>query len=322
MSGNLLEIRDLSKRFNKGKDGEVIAAHHLNLTLARGECVAVVGESGCGKSTLAKLITMVERPDSGQIIFDGTELSSLKGNELRRKRQKMQMVFQQPMSAISPRMTIGAFMKVPLENFHIVDRKDMDAEVDRLLQMVQLPALYKSKLPHELSGGELQRVMIARAMAGRPELLICDEATSALDVAVQQEIIALINRLQQDTGVACIFITHDLSLIHQVSHYVVVMYRGRIVEQLNSRNIVSESKHPYTKLLISSVFTIKCDQNQVPDVMPEDRDVKKQVDACPFYGRCPRGVGSCGETPSSLVSIPMDKKHKAACPFIIKENSL
>ena len=319
MSGALLEIRDLCKTFDPGKKNEVVAEYHVDLTLQPGECIAVVGESGCGKSTLAKLITMVERPDSGQILFDGEDLGLLNARQLRAKRQMMQMVFQQPMAAISPRMSIGRFMKVPLENFNVIPASEMDAEVDRLLDMVHLPAAYKSKLPHEVSGGELQRVMIARAMAGRPKLLICDEATSALDVAVQQDVVELISQLQRETGVACIFITHDLSLVHQVSQRVVVMYRGRIVEEMSSQNIVSNSRHPYTKLLISSVFTVNCDQNKVPDVRPEDAAVKKSADACPYYGRCPYGTAECGEKPNVLLPVPGDETHRVACPYALKE---
>ena len=317
MSGALLEIRDLCKTFEKGKKNEVTAARHLDLTVMPGECISVVGESGCGKSTLAKLITAVARPDSGSIRFDGEEITALKGQALRMKRQKIQMVFQQPMAAISPRMTIGKFMKVPLENFHVVPRGEMEAEVDRLLAMVHLPASYKSKLPHEVSGGELQRVMIARAMAGRPTLLICDEATSALDVAVQQDIVALIRQLQRDTGVACIFITHDLSLVHQVSQRVAVMYRGRIVEEMDSRNIVQSSLHPYTKLLISSVFTVHCDQTAVPDVRPEDGAVERGEDACPFYGRCPSAAADCGQRPFALAAG--ESGHRVACPYALQE---
>ena len=320
MSGALLEIRDLCKTFDKGKKNEVVAEYHVDLTLQPGECIAVVGESGCGKSTLAKLITMVVRPDSGKILFDGEDLGRLNAAQLRMKRQMMQMVFQQPMAAISPRMTIGRFMKVPLENFKVVPRREMEAEVDRLLAMVHLPAAYKSKLPHEVSGGELQRVMIARAMAGRPKLLICDEATSALDVAVQQDVVALIRQLQQDTGVACIFITHDLSLVHQVSHRVAVMYRGRIVEEMSSQNIVSNSLHPYTKLLISSVFTVNCDQNKVTDVRPEDAAVTKREEACPYYGRCPYGRSECGERANVLLPVPGNEIHRVACPFVIGES--
>ena len=322
MSGALLEIRDVCKVFDQGKPSEVVAAHHIGLTLRHGECIAVVGESGCGKSTLAKLITAVERPDSGQIVFGGEDITALRGAALRQKRQQMQMVFQQPMSAISPRMTIGRFMKVPLENFKVVERREMEAEVDRLLDMVQLPARYKTKLPHEVSGGELQRVMIARAMAGRPALLICDEATSALDVAVQQDIVGLIQRLQRETGVACIFITHDLSLVRQVSQRVVVMYRGRVVEEMPSDSIVSRSLHPYTKLLISSVFTVNCDQSAVPDVRPEDARVKKAADACPFYGRCPRDTAACGEAANGLHAVPGDDAHRVACPVVLKELSV
>lgn len=320
MSEALLEIRDVCKTFDKGKKTEVTAAYHLNLTVQPGECIAVVGESGCGKSTLAKLITAVQRPDSGAILFDGEDLSRLRGKELRMKRQKMQMVFQQPMAAISPRMTIGAFLRVPLENFKVVPRGEMDAEVNRLLDMVHLPAAYQTKLPNEVSGGELQRVMIARAMAGRPTLLLCDEATSALDVAVQQDIVELIGRLQKETGVACIFITHDLSLVHQVSQRVVVMYRGRIVEEMGSHNIVSSSLHPYTKLLISSVFTVHCDQSAVPDVRPEDAAVERAEGSCPFYGRCPVAKADCGQGAVSLTPTG-DGNHRVACPYVLTKEA-
>lgn len=319
MSQSLLEIRDLCKVFDRGKNSEVVAAHHINLTIKAGECISVVGESGCGKSTLAKLVTMILKADSGQIIFEGEDLVKLGPRKLRLKRQKMQMVFQQPMSAISPRMTIGEFMKIPLRNFNIVPKHMMEEEVDHLLAMVSLPAYYKNKLPHEVSGGELQRVMIARAMAGHPALLIFDEATSALDVAVQQEIVELINRLQKETGVACIFITHDLSLVHQVSQRVVVMYRGRIVEEMGSHNIVSKCLHPYSKLLISSVFTVQCDQNRIPDVLPEDIKVEKHPDSCPFYGRCPKGCAACGEIKNILMPIPRDEGHQIACHLVMKD---
>lgn len=253
----LLVVDHVSKTFHSKKYEDVRAVSDVSFSIAEGESISIVGESGCGKSTLAKLITCMEMPDSGHIVFEGTNLTACRGRQLREKRRRIQMVFQQPQAAISPRMHIGTFLRVPLDNFGIVPKQNVNSEIDRLLEMVQLPKSYRDKYPHEVSGGELQRIVIARAMAARPKLIICDEATSALDAAIQKDMIELLNDLKKESGVSYLFITHDLSLVNKISDRVMVMYQGKVVENLDSRHLLDGAQNSYTCFLLSSVLTLK-----------------------------------------------------------------
>lgn len=308
--GELLRVDHVTKTFKDKKGRSVCAVNDLSLVIEEGESVSVVGESGCGKSTLARVITRIEKETAGQVFFEGENLSALRGKTLQKKRQHMQMVFQQPLSAISPRMRIGTFLAVPLRNFRIKETAGILPEVDRLLEMVRLPAEYKDKYPHEVSGGELQRVMIARAMAARPRLIICDEATSALDVSVQRDIIRLLKDLNEKHGVSYLFITHNLSLVHEISSRLIVMYQGRIMESMGSGKIQKRALHPYTKFLLSAVFTVKKEQSQSIEILEDAAE--PVTEGCPFSPRCPHAAERCRRELPLLRQIG-DDSHFVAC---------
>ncbi len=316
--GELLKVDHVTKIFKDRKGRSVCAVNDLSLVMEEGESVSVVGESGCGKSTLARVITRIEKESAGQVFFEGANLSALKGKALQKKRQHMQMVFQQPLSAISPRMHIGTFLSIPLRNFGIKAPAEIPAEVDRLLEMVRLPAAYKDKYPHEVSGGELQRIMVARAMAARPRLIICDEATSALDVSVQQDVIQLLKDLNEKQGVAYLFITHNLSLVHEISSRLIVMYHGRIMESMGSEQIRKHALHPYTKFLLSAVFTVKKKQAQPIEIL-EDA-VGPVTEGCPFSPRCPNATQRCRSELPSLRQLG-DDGHFVACHAVNTEKA-
>ena len=311
--GELLKVDRVTKTFKDQKGRSVCAVNDLSLVIEEGESVSVVGESGCGKSTLARIITRIEKETSGQVFFEGVNLSALRGRELQKKRQHMQMVFQQPLSAISPRMHIGTFLSIPLRNYQIKSPGEIPAEVDRLLEMVRLPVEYKDKYPHEVSGGELQRVMIARAMAARPRLILCDEATSALDVSVQQDIIQLLKDLNETKGVSYLFITHNLSLVHEISNRVIVMYQGKIMESMGSESIQRNALHPYTKFLLSAIFTLKKDQSEAVEILDDANDL--EYEGCPFSPRCPLAGERCFHEQPALRPVG-NENHFVACHVV------
>jgi len=313
----LLELHHIRKEFQARGKSPLIALADINLQLNEGESVAIVGESGCGKSTLAKLVTLIEKPTAGSILFDGADITSLSEKALRQHRRNIQMVFQHPAEAISTRMTIGQFLKVPLVNFRIVEKEKMDSEVDRLLTIVGLPSSFKDKYAYEVSGGELQRVIIARALAARPRLIILDEATSALDVSIQQEILDLLIRLQKTQSAAYLFITHDLSLVSSISSRLIVMYRGYIVEELPSDNIKNCCVHPYSKFLMSSVFSVAEGRKKPITVLPDGPASEESIGiGCPFKGRCPKVGPLCQTSLPELHPVNTDSEHLAACHIV------
>lgn len=316
MGTTLLEVKHLSKEYRLKDGNSLKAVRDVSFSVEEGECIAVVGESGCGKSTLAKLITRIEFPSSGNILFGIDDIGNMKGKVLREKRKMIQMVFQQPSSAISPRMRIGQFLRVPLENFHIVPKKDIGAEVDRLLDLVQLDRSYKNKFPHEVSGGELQRVVIARAMAANPKMIICDEATSALDVVIQKDILALIRNLQEQNHISILFITHDLGIVKQISQRVMVMYKGRIMESLPSQSLEKEHIHPYTSFLMGSVFSIYEEQTSRKEILADiefQKEDQEKEECCVFASRCPHSEEICKNKLPVLQPYQKDLGHLVAC---------
>jgi len=312
----LLELQHVKKEFRVRGKVPLVALADINLHLDAGESIAVAGESGCGKSTLAKLITLIEKPTSGSILLYGEDITHLDEKARRVQRRNVQMVFQHPAEAISTRMTLGQFLKVPLVNFSIVEKRHMDDEVDRLLSMVGLPSSFRNKYAYEVSGGELQRCVIARALAARPKLILLDEATSALDVSIQQEILELLIRLQKEQNVAYIFITHDLSLVAQISSRLLVMYRGHIVEELSSCDIKSNCVHPYSRFLMSSVFSVTDGRKKPITVLPDDPAEEYISVGCPFKGRCPKAITICDTILPQLRLINDNTAHYAACHIV------
>ena len=250
MKEYLLIIENISKTFKVDKNEELKALKNVNIQLKRGECIAIVGESGCGKSTLARIIVGIEKKTSGKIIFNNKEIEGIS------KTKDIQMIFQNPLSSFNPRMKIIDYMWEPLRNYFNLSKKDSIPLIKKFLIDVGLDENALEKYPHEFSGGQLQRITIARAIIMKPKLIVCDEITSALDVSVQKQILELLKKLQKDLGLSYLFIGHDLAVVQDVSQRIVVMYMGEIVEELNSIDLKSKAKHPYTKLLLNSVFEV------------------------------------------------------------------
>ena len=250
MKEDLLIIENISKTFKVDKNKELQALKNINIRLKKGECIGIVGESGCGKSTLARIIVGIERKTSGKIIFDNKEIEGIS------KTKDIQMIFQNPLSSFNPRMKIIDYMWEPLRNYFNLSKKDSIPLIKKSLIDVGLDENALEKYPHEFSGGQLQRITIARAVVIKPKLIVCDEITSALDVSVQKQILELLKKLQEDLGLSYLFIGHDLAVVQDISQKIVVIYMGEIVEELNSIDLKTKAKHPYTKLLLNSVFEI------------------------------------------------------------------
>ena len=250
MKEDLLIIENISKTFKVDKNKELQALKNINIKLKKGECIGIVGESGCGKSTLARIIVGIERKTSGKIIFDNKEIEGIS------KTKDIQMIFQNPLSSFNPRMKIVDYMWEPLRNYFKLSKKDSIPFIKKSLIDVGLDENALEKYPHEFSGGQLQRITIARAIIIKPKLIVCDEITSALDVSVQKQILELLKKLQKNLHLSYLFIGHDLAVVQDISQKIIVMCMGEIVEELDSVDLKSKAKHPYTKLLLNSVFEI------------------------------------------------------------------
>jgi len=252
MKNALLSVENLSVRF-----GPLQAVGGVSLEVARGEIVGLVGESGSGKSTLGRAILRLEKVDSGRVVFDGQDVLSLKGEDLRRYRRRAQMVFQDPFSSLNPRIRVGDALEEPLAVHNIVPRESRRARAGELLEMVGLQQEHLDRYPHEFSGGQRQRIVIARAMAVQPELIIADEPVSALDVSVQAQVLILLKELQRKTGCAYLFVAHDLAVVRNLCDRVLVMQKGRIVESGPIEDVYDRPQHPYTQALLAAVPDIE-----------------------------------------------------------------
>jgi oligopeptide transport system ATP-binding protein len=321
MSEALLEVRNLVKHFPVGggllkkPEGAVRAIDGVSFTLNRGETLGLVGESGCGKTTTGRCILQLERPTSGQIVFEGVDLATKSEQELRSMRRRMQVIFQDPYSSLNPRMTIGQIIAEPLKVHGIVAESAARQErVRELLSRVGLLPQHAERYPHQLSGGQRQRVGIARALAMEPSLIICDEPVSALDVSIQAQIINLLEELQAKFGLTYLFIAHDLSVVRHISDRVAVMYLGKIVEIADRVTLYEAPVHPYTRALLSAV--------PIPDPSLEasrERTVLrgevpsplKPPSGCVFHPRCPMAVDRCAAEVPPLREIA--KAHWGAC---------
>ena len=316
---NLLEVRDLKVHFPV-RHGLLSRAHEfvravdgVSLTLARGETVGLVGESGCGKTTLGRAVVRLLEPTAGRIFFEGEEITRLEGSALRVRRKKFQMIFQDPYGSLDPRMTVDDIIGEALDIHRLTpDAAARRARVDSLLSDVGLDASHAQRYPHEFSGGQRQRIGIARALAVQPSLIVCDEPVSALDVSVQAQIINLLADLQRQRGLAYLFVAHDLAVVEHISHRLLVMYLGRIVESGDAKEVCRVPKHPYTQALISAI----------PQLDPEAKrqrillsgDVPSPIHppgGCPFHPRCPVAEARCREELPALREI--EPGHQAAC---------
>ena len=251
----ILKAENLTKVFSRSGRPDVTAVDHVSFAMEPGECLGIIGESGSGKSTLVSLITRLQDPTEGNIVLEGKEITHLRGKELRNMYGKMQMVFQTPAESFDPRRTLGDGIGESLRNLGM-GRQEVRKEVFRLLELCGLAKEFADRYPHEVSGGQCHRAAIARALAVKPELLICDEATSALDVTIQKEIIDLLTALrnQSEQRLSILFISHDIALVQQFCDRVLVMYRGRIVEEGIPDEVIRNPRDAYTKRLIDSVL--------------------------------------------------------------------
>lgn len=264
----ILRIEHITKRFPLEGGKILTACNDVTFPVRRGEILGIVGESGCGKSTLVRTLMQLHAPSEGQIFFQDQEITGLKGEAARNMRKNIQMVFQDPTTSFNPKMKIKDIICEPLRNFGLLKGSAYDKAAE-LLRLVDLPEEFAERYPANMSGGQRQRVGIARALALEPEILVCDEATSALDVSVQETIVELLVRIQRERNLTILFICHDLALVSRLCTRVVVMYFGKVVEQLDGQNL-AQAKHPYTQKLLKSVFTLlpkgKAPRIVVPEV--------------------------------------------------------
>ncbi len=277
------------------------AVNGVSFTLKKGETLALVGESGCGKSTVARLLVGLYAPSSGHIEFDGEPISKLHSSEGKRLRQRLQMIFQDPYASLNPRWRVGRIIAEPLKVHGNLSSAERDARVDELLEQVGLSASDRNRYPHQFSGGQRQRISIARALAARPEFLVCDEPTSALDVSVQAQVLNLMKQLQRDLGLTYLFISHNLAVVHHVADRVAVMYLGKIVELATRDELFENPRHPYTTMLLSAIpDTSGTGKRRVP-VAGEVPNPLNPPHGCPFHPRCPHARDICrSEMPAML----------------------
>ena len=279
--------------------GAIKAVDGVTFDLYKGETLGLVGESGCGKSTTGRAILQLYRPTDGHVVFEGKDLTQTKGEDLRKMRRRMQMIFQDPYASLNPRMTVGSIISEPLEVHGIgKSKKERQERVQELLKTVGLNPYFVNRYPHEFSGGQRQRIGVARALAVNPSFIVADEPISALDVSIQAQIINLLEDLQEELGLTYLFIAHDLSVVRHISDRIAVMYLGKIVELATRDDLYAEPKHPYTQALLSAV--------PIPDPVIESErkriilegDVPSPANppqGCNFCTRCPRVMDVCRE---------------------------
>ena len=310
----LLDISRLYKSYHMGRQ-ELHAVCSVDLSVRKGESFGIVGESGCGKSTLAQMVIGALQPTAGKIKVNGIDYWALKRKEKPAFRRKVQMVFQDPASSFSPRMKIGPYLMEPMRNYDRMPKKEAEKKTAAFLEMVGLPAEFMRRYPHELSGGQLQRVVIARALAAEPALLVCDEATGALDVSVQDQIVRLLVRLQEEQGVTTLFIGHDLALVKSMTQRIGVMYLGRLTEIVSSETLEEKGSHPYTRALLGSVMDVYCDQSRsLPLLEGEPPSPLKLPAGCPFAGRCHARADVCLRQQPELTE--RETGHFVACHMV------
>ena len=313
----ILEAKHVTRRFAASHGRTLLANNDINLKMYKGETLGLVGESGCGKSTFMRFLVSLDTPSEGEILYRGTDITKLKGEELRNNRQNIQMVFQDPTLSFNPKMNIRDIVCEPLMNFKKIKKSEKDAVCRKLLEMVELPGDFADRYPHNMSGGQRQRVAIARALALEPEIVVLDEATSALDVSVQKTVIELITKLQREKNITFGFICHDIALVQLVAHQVAVMYLGNLVEVLPGKDLDMKAMHPYTRALMGAVFDINMDFSKpIESIESEAPSPLDLPQGCPFQGRCEHCMDICKKENPHLIEV--EDGHSVACHLFKK----
>jgi oligopeptide transport system ATP-binding protein len=321
----VLETRDLVKHFPltrgiviKTKYGAVRAVDGVNLQLKRGETLGVVGESGCGKSTLAKLLVGLEKPTSGSIVVRGNDISKLSGSDVRKARRNIQLVMQDPYTSLNPRMTVADIVGEPFEiHPEVAPKASRRDRVRELIDLVGLNPDHINRYPHQFSGGQRQRIGIARALALKPEIILCDEPVSALDVSIQAQVVNLLEKLQNELQLSYIFIAHDLSVVRHIADRVAVMYLGKVVELGTDLDIYDKPTHPYTQALLSAVPVPDPTLRGLRDQIVLEGDVPSPANppsGCRFRTRCWKAQEICATEEPPLV-VRDKSSHPSACHF-------
>jgi oligopeptide/dipeptide ABC transporter ATP-binding protein len=293
----------------------VRAVDGVTFTLERGQTLGIAGESGSGKSTVARTLVQINRPTSGHVTLGGSDITHLKGGRLKNFRRRLQMVFQDPYDSLDPRMTVADAIGEALAVSGVA-RSHYAQEIASLLERVNLPSSVAQRFPGQLSGGQRQRISIARALAVKPEIIICDEAVAALDVSIRAQVLNLLKDIQRDTGVGYVFISHDLSTLRFMADQVAIMYVGRIVEYGSSAEVFSNPQHPYTRALIDAVPTVATRGRTRIKLSGEPPDPGNPPSGCPFHPRCPDAVSSCRDTRPEL--LPSPHGQLVACPVVLE----
>jgi len=315
----ILRLEDVFKHFPTAGAEVVRAVDGVSFEVRRGETLGLVGESGCGKSTLARVVTQLQPATSGRVVFEGQDLTRVRGSRLRRLRRQVQIIFQDPFASLDPRMTVGEIIAEPIDNFGIARGRARQERIQELLRLVGLNPHFTNRYPHEFSGGQRQRIGIARALAPNPTFIVCDEPVSALDVSIQAQIINLLQDLQREFRLTYLFIAHDLAVVRHLSDRVAVMYLGKIVEVANRKDIYETPQHPYTRALLSSIPVPdpRVERHREPILLQgEIPSPVNPPSGCRFHTRCPiaRVPGVCNEIEPELEAHG-GPGQRAACHF-------
>ena len=317
---NLIEIKDLKKHFSvktsflSKERKSVRAVDGVSFEIKKGETFGLVGESGCGKSTLGRTLTRLYEPTEGEIIFDGTNIATLNKKQMRPFYRRIQTIFQDPYSSLNPNMSVREIIDEPLKLHSKLNEEERRKKIEELLEIVGLKKEDMDNFPHEFSGGQCQRIGIARAVSTEPDFILCDEPISALDVSIQAQVVNMLEDLQEKMGLTYLFVAHDLSMVRHISDRIGVMYLGKIVEICESNELYKEPLHPYTKGLLSAIPIADPIKARESEVQILSGDLPSPIDipsGCRFHTRCPYAMEKCKSVEPEMLEVKED--HKVAC---------